>query len=131
MFLWRVARLNADRMFSFESGSSASGIFNADPSLRPSFASDRPSQCSPCLSKRKSSTAGIWLPFAANAADLFHALRQSALPSPAGRVVIAASGERRRKALHTGDFTLDIVCVLVALAVVQRLHKPGGRIAQV
>ena len=33
IFLCRVARLSAERMFSFVSGSSARGIFSADPSL--------------------------------------------------------------------------------------------------
>src|SRR5665213_278562 len=63
--------------------------------------------------------------------NLVHPLREQPLPAFVGRHVVPPIAQVLRQTFHLRNLALDIVRILVAFAVIQRLHQLRRRIAQV
>src|SRR5271157_2269356 len=67
----------------------------------------------------------------ANPADFVHARSKLLLAAFLRRLIVGVPAQRVGKAVHVCYAAFFVVSVEVALAVVEFLHQPGGRVAQV
>ena len=67
--------------------------------------------------------------FLLDSPNLFEPLPDARLESLIGRLVVLTPEKARRQAGHVRHFLFRVVRVLIALAVSEVAHQPGGRIS--